>query len=106
MRPVVSCSEQFVRMTYKNNISAFDLNDNLPGHVDIPRLREGKVGGFFWSCFTACPEDPKGGAGSDDFLTAHNAVRGSSITPPPLMSKETSLTLIFWLGCLRHPRAD
>lgn len=32
-------------MTYKNNISAFDLNEPTPGHVDIPRLREGQVGG-------------------------------------------------------------
>jgi membrane dipeptidase len=68
---------EFARMTYKNNISAFDLNEPTPGHVDIPRLREGQVGGFFWSCFTQCPADPKGGVGSDDFLTAHNAVRGA-----------------------------
>ena len=37
-----------VRGAYRNNISAFDLRETMPGHVDIPRLRKGKVGGFFW----------------------------------------------------------
>lgn len=37
-----------VRMKYANNVSAVDLNDEMPGHVDIPRLRKGKVGAFFW----------------------------------------------------------
>ncbi|SAM81321.1 related to Microsomal dipeptidase precursor [Ustilago bromivora] len=26
------------------------------GHVDIPRLRAGKSGGFFWSAFVECPD--------------------------------------------------
>lgn len=38
---------------YANNVSAVDLFD-MPGHVDIPRLREGKVGGFFW-CVLSSP---------------------------------------------------
>jgi membrane dipeptidase len=25
-----------------------DLRSEMPGHLDIPRLRKGKVGGFFW----------------------------------------------------------
>jgi len=25
------------------------------GHVDLPRLREGKNGGAFWSAFVPCP---------------------------------------------------
>lgn len=37
-----------VRGVYANNASAFDLNGELQGHVDIPRLRKGQVGGFFW----------------------------------------------------------
>lgn len=37
-----------VRGAYRNNISAFDLEQPMLGHVDIPRLRKGKVGGFFW----------------------------------------------------------
>ncbi len=38
-------------MQYANNISAIDLESTMPGHVDIPRLRQGKVGGFFWLGF-------------------------------------------------------
>ncbi len=40
-----------IRMRYANNISAIDLESTMPGHVDIPRLRQGKVGGFFWLGF-------------------------------------------------------
>lgn len=45
------------RFRYANNVSAFDLHGRMPGHVDIPRLREGKVGGFFWSVFVECKND-------------------------------------------------
>jgi len=38
-----------VRHRYANNVSAIKLSKGIPGHVDIPRLRQGKVGGFFWS---------------------------------------------------------
>ncbi|OBZ67251.1 putative dipeptidase C3A11.10c [Grifola frondosa] len=62
------------RSIYSNNVSAIDLNQPMPGHVDIPRLREGKVGGFFWSTYVACPA----GAGLDegeDYLNATWRVR-------------------------------
>jgi hypothetical protein len=36
------------RLKYANNASAIDLTKEIPGRVDIPRLRKGKVGGFFW----------------------------------------------------------
>lgn len=26
----------------------------MPGHVDIPRLRQGAVGGFFWYILSTC----------------------------------------------------
>lgn len=51
-----------VRMVVKNRI----YNDNfttpfvdgtLKGHVDLPRLAQGKVGGTFWSVFVECPKD-------------------------------------------------
>ncbi|KAI0706086.1 membrane dipeptidase-domain-containing protein [Cytidiella melzeri] len=38
----------YIRMAYANNASAFDLDKGIPQHVDIPRLRKGGVGGFFW----------------------------------------------------------
>ena len=37
-----------VRGRYRNNVTAVDLEKRMPGHVDIPRLRKGKVGAFFW----------------------------------------------------------
>jgi len=37
-----------VRAQYANNASAVDLQSAMPGHVDIPRLRTGRVGGFFF----------------------------------------------------------
>lgn len=39
---------EFARTVYANNITAFDLNTPTLGHVDIPRLKKGRVGGFFW----------------------------------------------------------
>ena len=30
-------------------------NGGLPFHVDLPRLKKGKVGGAFWSAFVECP---------------------------------------------------
>jgi membrane dipeptidase len=35
-------------------IEAFE-NGGMRGHVDIPRLREGLMGGAFWSAFIPCP---------------------------------------------------
>lgn len=29
----------------------------MPYHTDLPRLKEGKVGGSFWSAFTPCPKN-------------------------------------------------
>ncbi|KAK7045708.1 hypothetical protein VNI00_007541 [Paramarasmius palmivorus] len=40
------------RERYANNVSAIDLESEMPMHVDIPRLREGRVGGFFWRVYT------------------------------------------------------
>jgi hypothetical protein len=37
-----------VRLEYGNNVTAVDLDKPTIGHVDVPRLREGHVGGFFW----------------------------------------------------------
>jgi hypothetical protein len=42
-----------LRSAFANNVSAVDLSKDFVGHVDIPRLRAGKVGGFFWSVI--CP---------------------------------------------------
>ncbi|KAI9442651.1 hypothetical protein H4582DRAFT_1929831 [Lactarius indigo] len=44
------------------------------GHVDIPRLRTGRVGGFFWSVYTPCPSDIGEDPGKD-FLEPTSSVR-------------------------------
>ncbi|KAI0319593.1 renal dipeptidase family [Amylostereum chailletii] len=46
-----------MRMLSANNVSAIDLESPTAGHVDIPRLRKGKVGGFFWSVYVPCSKD-------------------------------------------------
>ncbi|EGN99588.1 hypothetical protein SERLA73DRAFT_88074 [Serpula lacrymans var. lacrymans S7.3] len=61
-----------VRLGYRNNVSAVDLEAPMPLQVDIPRLRKGMVGGFFWSVFVECPKDSKD---DDDFLTSSWRVR-------------------------------
>ncbi|KAI0664784.1 membrane dipeptidase-domain-containing protein [Cubamyces menziesii] len=60
-----------VRSRFANNVSAVDLAKPFPGHVDIPRLREGKVGGFFWSVYVGCPGSEEG----EDYLNATWRVR-------------------------------
>ena len=51
-----------IRFLYQNHI--YDRNftqkfegGGMYGQVDLPRLKEGKVGGAFWSAFTLCPEN-------------------------------------------------
>ncbi|KAG8961591.1 hypothetical protein FRC03_005185 [Tulasnella sp. 419] len=53
------------RWYYHNNISAFDLHEKTFGHVDIPRLRKGRVGGFFWSVYVQCPKNENWLDGND-----------------------------------------
>ena len=60
------------RDRYANNITAVNLQEPTWGHVDIPRLRDGKVGGFWWSTYVACPVD----SGNDtDFIDPSWRVR-------------------------------
>lgn len=33
-----------------------DLATYVPGHVDIPRMREGRLGGAFFTVWAPCPE--------------------------------------------------
>ncbi|OAX39946.1 hypothetical protein K503DRAFT_865002 [Rhizopogon vinicolor AM-OR11-026] len=60
------------RFGWRNNVTEVPLDSKMPMHVDIPRLREGKVGGFFWSVYVSCasPEDE-----GPDFLKASWRVR-------------------------------
>ncbi|KAI9832373.1 MAG: hypothetical protein M1819_004361 [Sarea resinae] len=51
-----------VRYLYGNRIYSKNFTDpfekgGLGFHVDLPRLREGKAGGAFWSAFVECPKN-------------------------------------------------
>ncbi|KAF8995477.1 membrane dipeptidase-domain-containing protein [Cyathus striatus] len=61
-----------VRYYYSNNVSQIDLNSEMPAHVDIPRLKEGKVGGFFWSTYVSCADPDAEGS---EFVNATWRVR-------------------------------
>ncbi|KAH9012900.1 membrane dipeptidase-domain-containing protein [Lactarius pseudohatsudake] len=63
-----------VRSAYGNNATAVDLSKPIVGHVDIPRLRTGRVGGFFWSVYTPCPSNIDENPGKD-FLKPTSSVR-------------------------------
>ncbi|PUU78531.1 membrane dipeptidase-domain-containing protein [Tuber borchii] len=43
----------FGNMIYNSN---FTFDTSLPGQVDLPRLKKGRVGGTFWSVFVPCPD--------------------------------------------------
>ncbi|KAJ5409558.1 Peptidase M19 renal dipeptidase [Penicillium crustosum] len=50
-----------IRGFYDNRLDGrFQCENNLAGHVDIKRLKNGRSGGAFWSVYIDCPE-------SDDF---------------------------------------
>ncbi|GAA96435.1 uncharacterized protein L969DRAFT_74645 [Mixia osmundae IAM 14324] len=46
-----------LRYAYNLQPSAYNLSDTVIGAVDIPRLRSGKLGAFFWSVFVPCPAE-------------------------------------------------
>ncbi|KAF8469157.1 renal dipeptidase family [Kalaharituber pfeilii] len=65
-----------IRMVYGNHIYkpnfTFSGEEGLPGHVDLKRLRQGRVGGNFWSVFVPCPSTDTGIDGvefSDDLYS-------------------------------------
>lgn len=63
-----------VRLEFGNNVTAIDLDKPTLGQVDVPRLRAGHVGGFFWSVYVPCPES-NGEDPGKDFLKATSSVR-------------------------------
>ena len=51
-----------IRERYNNHINDEKFQKlfsegGMPAHVDLPRLKEGKVGGAFWSAFIPCPRN-------------------------------------------------
>ncbi|WVQ71086.1 hypothetical protein IAR50_000611 [Cryptococcus sp. DSM 104548] len=61
---------EVARVVYGNDLNRFDLNKPTAGHVDIPRLRSGHLGAFFWSIAVECLA-----AEGDDFLSPTFEVR-------------------------------
>ncbi|KAJ5690864.1 dipeptidase [Penicillium macrosclerotiorum] len=49
--------EDFHRHINAPNFTESFIHGTLPGHVDLPRLQQGRVGGTFWSVFVPCPAD-------------------------------------------------
>ncbi|KZW03285.1 hypothetical protein EXIGLDRAFT_636450 [Exidia glandulosa HHB12029] len=58
-----------VRELNGNNVTQVDLRKAFPGHLDIPRIKQGRLGGFFWSVYTPCEDS---GA---NFTVPTNSVR-------------------------------
>lgn len=52
------------------------MNSHVPGHVDIPRIRKGRLGAAFWTVWTPCPSSPADDPGPD-FTAPTHAVRDS-----------------------------
>lgn len=42
---------------YRDNFTGPWENGSMGGEVDLHRLREGRVGGTFWSIYVDCPKD-------------------------------------------------
>lgn len=40
---------------YDKNFTEVFENGGMKFHVDLPRLKAGKVGGAFWSAYVGCP---------------------------------------------------
>lgn len=51
-----------IRYLYRNQIYDVNFTDAFENggmrlHVDLPRLKKGRVGGAFWSAYVACPKN-------------------------------------------------
>jgi membrane dipeptidase len=59
------------------DVAAYDLRAHTPGHTDIPRLREGMVGGQFWSIYVPYEAVEEGAAARyqlEQFDIAHRMI--------------------------------
>ena len=51
-----------IRYGFQNNIYDKNFTDKwenggMPGQTDLPRLKDGRLGGAFWSAFVLCPKN-------------------------------------------------
>ncbi|KAJ5159401.1 dipeptidase [Penicillium canariense] len=82
--PLIDGHDDFpiqIRARFHNHINSPNFTDSfrhgtLPGHVDLPRLKKGQVGGTFWSVYVPCPE------GWEDFSDETYAPSRSHVAHP------------------------
>jgi len=48
---------KYQNQIYGDNFTKSLTQSGLPGHVDLPRLKKGQVGGSFWAAFAPCPKN-------------------------------------------------
>jgi membrane dipeptidase len=47
---------QILRTMERRPLDGVDsMKGNLPGHVDIPKMKQGRLGGLFMTVYTPCP---------------------------------------------------
>ncbi|KAK5682086.1 hypothetical protein LTS10_005211 [Elasticomyces elasticus] len=64
---------QIIRSLHRKPLDAVRLlNVTFPGHVDIPRMREGRLGGAFWTVWAPCPDVAGGDPGLDFTEPTHH----------------------------------
>lgn len=74
---------ELARWMFQNKINgdAFSLDRaGFPGHVDIPRMREGRMGGAFWSVYTNCPADYNDTSGQGTLLQVRDSLQQIDVT--------------------------
>ncbi|KAH9208928.1 membrane dipeptidase-like protein [Leptodontidium sp. 2 PMI_412] len=96
-----------IRFLFNNQIYGDDFKKpfeegGMMAHVDIPRLREGKNGGAFWSAYVPCPKDGLNFSDESyaesvaftysqiDVLTRLQAAYPETFSPPPNSSTALS----------------
>ena len=80
--------ELFHNRVNDRNFTETFVTGNFPGHVDIPRLKQGRVGGTFWSVFVPCPKN--GSDFSDENYAASKGTRGRTM----VVSQYTNIGII------------
>lgn len=69
------CNHQLTHIPDRHPLSILpDLATHIAGHIDIPRLRQGHLGGAFWTVWAPCP-DFLGVEVGDDYTIPNDGLR-------------------------------
>lgn len=74
---------ELARWQFRNKINGEDFSldkKGFFGHVDIPRAKEGGMGGAFWSVYTSCPQDWNDTAGTGTLLQVRDTLQQIDVT--------------------------